>query len=343
MKNNMKVLAALLAAVISTGPAWAADTLQVGTTGVISDAPFFIADKEGYFRDEGISVNFNRFDSAAKMVAPLGAGQLDVGGGATSAALFNAAKRGVNIRIVADKARNSPHFGFQSLMVRQDLLQSGAVKSFADLKGAKIAISSKGNSEEFLVQIALAKGGLTLADIDEVYLGFAEHAPAFANKAITASITTEPTVSFIEAAGTAKILAGVDQIYPNFQTAVTYYGADFITHKPDQAQRFMHALLRGMRTYLDAVQGGKIHGPAGDRLIETMLQYGQIKDANVYRTMTASGLDPNGEINLDSLRATWNFFKDTKQIDGSVTMDDVIDMSFARRATQELGPFVSNQ
>ena len=321
------------------GPARADDVLQVGTTGVISDAPLFIADREGFFRDQGLTVNFNRFDSAAKMVAPLGAGQLDVGGGATSAALYNAAKRQVNIRIVADKARNAPGFGFQALMVRRDLFDSGRVKSFADLKGAKVAVSAKGNSEEYILSLALAKGGLSLGDIEEVYLGFAEHAPAYANKAITASITTEPTISFIEASGTGTVLARVDQFAPNFQTAVTYYGADFIKNKPEQARKFMLALIRGGRMYLDAVQGGRIHGPFGERLISTMLQYGPIKDANVYRTMVASGLDPDGNINMDSLQATWGFFRDSHEIDGSVSVDDITDMSFAREAVKQMGPY----
>ena len=121
------------------------DVLKVGVIGTVSDAPFFIAEKKGYFRDEGLSVDFTFFDSAAKMIAPLGIGELDIGGGATSAALYNAAGRAVNIRIVADKARNSKGFGFQSLVVRKDLQDK--IKSFVDLKGRKVAISAAGNSE----------------------------------------------------------------------------------------------------------------------------------------------------------------------------------------------------
>src|SRR3974390_1317652 len=58
--------------------------VRVGVVGSMTEAPFYIADKKGYFRDEGIVVNFIPFDSAANMVAPLGAGQLDAGGGPPS-------------------------------------------------------------------------------------------------------------------------------------------------------------------------------------------------------------------------------------------------------------------
>src|ERR1700739_598302 len=96
-----------------------AQELAVGTIGASSDSPFFIADKRGYFKDEGLTAKFIRFDSAAKAMAPLGTGELAVASGATSAALYNAVKRGVTLRIVADKAKNPPGFGFEALLVRK--------------------------------------------------------------------------------------------------------------------------------------------------------------------------------------------------------------------------------
>ena len=59
--------------------------LTVGTIGTSSDAPFFIADAKGYFAEQGLKVNFVRFDSAAKSIPSLGSGEIDVGSGASSA------------------------------------------------------------------------------------------------------------------------------------------------------------------------------------------------------------------------------------------------------------------
>ena len=61
-----------------------AETVRVGIVGASSDAPFFIADAKGYFSAEGLSLELTSFDSGAKMVAPLGTGDLDAGGGAVS-------------------------------------------------------------------------------------------------------------------------------------------------------------------------------------------------------------------------------------------------------------------
>ena len=120
MFKSVVVAIALMSAVAASGQAGAQE-LAVGTIGASSDSPFFIADKRGYFKDEGLTVKFIRFDSAAKAMAPLGTGELAVASGATSAALYNAVKRGVPLKIVADKASNPPGFGFEALMVRKGL------------------------------------------------------------------------------------------------------------------------------------------------------------------------------------------------------------------------------
>src|SRR5689334_14799997 len=169
---------ALIGAIAGVGQAGAQE-ITVGTIGASSDSPFFIADKRGYFKDEGLSVKFIRFDSAAKAMAPLGTGELLVASGATSAALYNAVKRGVPLKIVADKAKNPPGFGFESLLVRKDLV--GTIKTLADFKGRKIAISAAGNSEDFLVSYALRKANLTLKDVEPVYPGFPQQLAAFTN------------------------------------------------------------------------------------------------------------------------------------------------------------------
>src|SRR5262249_5704366 len=153
---------------------------------------------------------------------------LDVGSGATSAGLYNAAERKVGIKIVADKARNAKGYGFQSILVRKDLFESGKVKSLKDFKGLKVALSAAGNSEAALLDIALSQRGLTFADIDPVYLGFPQHTAAFANGAIDASLTVEPTTSQILKLGSAVKLIGADDVFPDYQTAVTFYGAPFI-------------------------------------------------------------------------------------------------------------------
>jgi NitT/TauT family transport system substrate-binding protein len=316
-----------------------AQEIAVGTIGASSDSPFFIADKRGYFKEEGLAVKFIRFDSAAKAMAPLGTGELLVASGATSAALYNAVKRGVGLRIVADKAKNPPGYGFEAIMLRKDLHDEGKIKTVADLKGRKIAVSAAGNSEDFLVDYAMRKAGMTIKDVDPVYLGFPQHVAAFTNKGIDASLTVEPSISSIEKVGQAVRFLGVDQFYPNFETAVVFYSEKFIKERPEDAKKFMRAFLRGARDYNDALEKDRLTAPAAADVIPILTEYSFIKNPDVYRAMRSHYVDPNGELNVASLKDAWQFFKNSGQVDGSVTVDQVVDLSFAKWAAQSLGPY----
>ena len=336
-----RIFKLLAAAVVLLFPCMSsAQELTVGVIGTSSDAPFYIADKRGYFRDAGLSVKFVRFDSAAKAMAPLGTGQLEVASGATSAGLYNAVTRGIGIKIVADKARNAKGYGFTAFMVRKDLIDSGRVKSFKDFKGLKVAVSALGSSESFLLAEALRQNGLALDDVERVNIGFSQHVVAFENRAIDASISVEPAITAIVNAGKAVRFVGVDEIYPDYQTAVTFYGDKFVAEKPKAARGFMTALVHGMRDYADALQNGRLAGPGADAIIAIMAEYSPLRDPALYRAMTSHYCDPDGQVNIEALRRTWAFFKDNKQIDGTVTVDQIIDTSFAKAAVVALGPYV---
>ncbi|HUY83366.1 MAG TPA: hypothetical protein VMU86_02235, partial [Steroidobacteraceae bacterium] len=48
--------------------------IRVGILTSTTDAPLWIADRYGYFKDEGISVQFLTFNSGETMIAPLSTG-----------------------------------------------------------------------------------------------------------------------------------------------------------------------------------------------------------------------------------------------------------------------------
>jgi NitT/TauT family transport system substrate-binding protein len=333
------VAAAAIVAMTATVSGAQAQELTIGTIGAASDAPLFIADANGYFAEQGLKVKFVRFDSAAKMIPSLSSGEVDAGSGATSAGLYNAVERGLGIKIVADKARNTKDYSFEDIMVRSDLVDSGQVKSLKDFKGLKVAISAQGNSEDALINYALTKVGLSIKDIDPVYLGFPNQIAAYANKGIDASLTVEPTVTKLLQLGAAKKLVSADDIFPGFQTAVVFYSPKF-TQQKDNAKKFMIALVKAIRFYDGALKGGHIAGPNADAVINILVKYSFLKDPAVHRAIISQAVDPDGELNVPALQMAWQYFKDAGQIDGKVTVKDVIDLSFLHEATKVLGPYV---
>src|SRR2546427_4056628 len=143
----------------SATPTPAPVTIKFGQVGSISDAAIFIADAKGYFKEQGITLDLQTFQSAANMTTPLGTGELDAGGGAPSAGLFNAIGRGVNIRIVADKGSLTPGHGYEAVIVRKDL--ADRVKSAKDMKGLKVSIAAQDIVPEYSLDAFLRTGGLT--------------------------------------------------------------------------------------------------------------------------------------------------------------------------------------
>lgn len=322
-----------------TSAASAQEKVRVGIVNSSSDAGFLVAEKKGYFKQEGLEAEFTPFDSAARMVAPLGAGQLDVGGGSASAGLYNAVARGINIKIVADKGSTPPGYGFQPLLVRKDLVESGKYKSLKDLKGMKIAGSAPGSASTSTLNEALKKAGLKYHDVERVFLAFPQHVVALQNKAVDAAMTTEPSATRAVQSGAAVRVMGDDEIYPNHQLAVVLYSADFVKSRPEVARKFMRGYLKGVRDYNDALKDGRLAGPAADEIIRILTEATEIKDAAIYRAITPNGCNPNGHVHVPSLKNDLEFYKADKQVESNVTVDQVVDNSFVDWALKELGPY----
>ncbi len=225
----IRSVVALVSAALVTSAVAAQElrTVRVAVVNLTTDLAFYIAQKRGYLREEGLTAEFVYFDSGAKMIAPLGAGQIDAGGGATSAGLYNAVERGIDLRVVADKGTNREPYSYKALMVRKALVEGGAFASLADLKGRKAAVVAKGAADESVLHQAILKGGLADAEVERVFLPFAQHLVAFQNGGIDAAISGEPEITQQIRAGVAVRFAGISAFYPVHQTAVLLYGGKF--------------------------------------------------------------------------------------------------------------------
>jgi NitT/TauT family transport system substrate-binding protein len=314
--------------------------VTVGITNSTSDAPLLIAAKLGYFKEVGIDAKLLPFDSAAKMMAPAGAGQLDVAAGAPSAALYNALAAKVDVKIVADKGSSAPGYGFQPIMVRKALVTSGEYKSPKDLKGMRFAEGAQGTAAAVFVAKFLKLGGLQYSDVKHVYLGFPLMIAALDNGAIDAAALPEPNATIAERAGYAVRVMGNDQIYPNQQLTVLMYGGPFIANRRDVAQKFMLAYLKGVRFYNDALVNGHLRGRTSDDVVAVLTEVTGTKDPSVFRAMTASANDPNGHVNIASLKEDFAFLRDQGLLtDPNASVDDAVDTSFAEAAVKTMGPY----
>lgn len=312
--------------------------VHVGTINSTSDAGIFIALEKGYFEEEGLTVQLQNFQTSADMIAPLGTGQLDVATGANSVGLYNAAARGVPLRIVADKGSTpGPEWDYVALMVRKELVDTGQVRDYADLKGLTFARSTaRGASAEVQTVRALAKGGLVYEDVQHTTMSFPDMITAFANRAIGAAIVIEPFVSRIESMGTAVRWKGNSEFYGDQQVAVIMYGSRLVQERQDIGRRWMIAYVRGLRDYNDAF-GPKKQGR--DEIVQILIKHTAVKDPTAYEVMRPAGLDPDGRLKLPSLYADLAYYEETGQLRERIDVAQVVDTSFQEHAVQQLGPY----
>jgi NitT/TauT family transport system substrate-binding protein len=339
----MRRIATVCAVFLLIAGAWsarAADRVSVGTVGTNSDAAFYIADAKGYFKQAGLDVSLTQFDGAARMIVPLSKGDLDVAGGAAFAGLYNAAATGIAIKIVADRSRTDRNFNFQSLMVRKELVESGKFKSYADLKGKKVAIPLPGGSPMSTVNEAAKKGGLSFADIDKVYLPFPQQVAAFANGGIDASIMVEPFASLVVKNGSALRFASTEDFYPQDQIGMVFYAEKFARERREIGMRFMTAYVRAIRAYCDAVVDGRFTKDAkGDEIVRILAAALKLAPEQV-RAAETQAINPDGRVNEASLRKDLDFFKAQGEVTSrEVTLDQLLNNSFVEAAVKALGPY----
>jgi NitT/TauT family transport system substrate-binding protein len=320
------------------GGGGAPKSFKYGDLKSLGDVGIYVAAEEGYFAEQGLQVEITSFDSAANMVAPLGAGQLDAAGGAISAGLFNAMARNIPMKIVADKGHSEPTppgFPVSIYLARKPLVDGGQVKSAADLKGRKFGWVARGISTELDLAAFLKSGGLGVGDVDLTQMGFPDMVSAMANGAIDACAPPEPFATNMVGQGTASILGYDYQVNPRNQVAVILYGAEFA--KSDLAPRFMVAYLRAVRMYNDAFV--KKDPTARQKVVAAAVKYSTVKDPALYDKMQLQGLYPNGDLNVDSIKDQQEYFLSTGTQQERVALDSFIDTHFAQDAVTQLGPY----
>jgi NitT/TauT family transport system substrate-binding protein len=223
-------LAGAIAATVAS-PAPAADKVAVGTGGSASDAPFYIAYDKGFFKDEGLDVDLIVLDSGAKVIAPLGTGELDVGSGALSVGFWNALIRGVKFRIVADRGHTEPGYLYQTVFMRKDLIDSGQFRSLKDLKGMRMGFAAQGVTALSLLNEATKFAGIRFEDVTPVYLSFPQQIAALQNKALDGTMLIEPQATVAVNAGYGVRFMDTNEFYPHQQISVIFYSEKFATQR----------------------------------------------------------------------------------------------------------------
>lgn len=304
-------------------------TVKVATVSQASDAALFIALEKGYFKELGLNVEFVTFQSAATMVVPLGSGEIDVGGGAVSAGLWNAELRKLGVRAVAGKGSTRKGFSYFGLAVKKD----SPIHECKDLRGKNISNASTSNGILHTIEIYLQSCGMTLDDVHLKPMSYSDVVPALSNNAIAAGHLGEPLIAIGVKNGLVRLLKRQHEMRPSEQIALLYYSPKFIKNV-EAARRFMVAYVRASRDYQKAFDKGL---PPPEWYINIMTKHTRAKDPAIYALAIPAGLDEWGGMDFNSMREDFEWFKKKKLIiSQDVKFEDPLDLSFQKFAKDYL-------
>ena len=246
-----RILRALLAAILVATAALASDLTPVRVTlsETLSHAPLYIADEEGFFTDEGLELVGMTFRRTAAALPGLAGGDLDVYIGVSSPSNLNVIARSNDVKFVMARTEmRSEGCAAYSMMANRELVESGRLRTPADLKGLRIG-TERTSSNFFIINMLLRSGGLTVDDVSTEYIPPALKPEGFQRDIIDVTTSSEPYLTRMIDAGSAVRWIPFNDVVPGYQYGYMLFGPTLLKDNREKGRRFMRAYLRAVRQY----------------------------------------------------------------------------------------------
>jgi NitT/TauT family transport system substrate-binding protein len=228
------VLAFLLPACTAPAATPEDGKLRMALLPILDVIPFFIADQNGYFKEQGIQVELVPVKSAQERDVLFQTKQADGGlDDLISTALMN--KDAATVKAIYTARRSFPN----APMFRVLAAPNTTLKTPADLKGVPIGISQN-TVIQYLTDRLLQAEGLTPAELKiEEVTAIPVRFEQLMNGNIKAATLPDPLAQGAEAGG-AHLIAD-DTRYPQFSQSVLTLRTDTLTAKPNTVKKFLVA------------------------------------------------------------------------------------------------------
>lgn len=252
-----RVFVVVLGLGIIAGPAQA-EPIKIGLQPWLGYGPLWIADKQGFFKEQGVDVELVNFGWDGDIAAALASGNIDVTSIATNSVILHR-NNGLDIK------------GFMLMdgsTTADAVLSNKSVNSITELKGKKVAYEV-GATSDLLINYALKANGMTLADIEAVPINASDAGLALIAGRVDVAVTYEPYISAALSQGPDfKILFSAGE-KPGLISDVLAAPADYVAANTEQLQGVIKAWDQAV-TYLreNPAEGGQIIADAVGSPIE---------------------------------------------------------------------------
>lgn len=281
--------------------------------------PFFAAKEKGYYREDGLDVEFVLMRANLASTAVL-TGDIDYNGAVTG--VVAAAVKGQPIKVVIFTMR-SP---VQGLMAKKE------IKDLQQLKGKKIGASSPGATTDLVARFIMKRQGFEFGrDYSLAYVGTeAARLVALETGVLDAAMLSVPENIIARQRGFTELAFSADFIeFPQngFGTSMKK-----IKESGEEVHRMVHATIRGLMFISDK----KNKDASLDIIMKSWAVKSRAMASEMYEYM-ARAMVPDASISMDGLQALVDQQRESAKVAEPVSATQVIDYSFVERAKKELG------
>lgn len=339
MKRFIQALGALVLGVAFAATAFAqapekkSITIAVGGKSLFYYLPLSVAERKGFFKDEGLEVEIPDFPGGSKALQALVGGSADLVSGAYEHTINMAAKKQPIKAVVLQLKYNSI-----VLLMPKD--KAAHYRDGRDLKGLKIGVTAPGSSTNMFVDVLLVKAGLKPSDVSIVGVGAGAGAVAAMEKGeIDALANLDPVITRLEATGKfatpvdTRTEKGMEEVYGgDYMAAVIYTTDEFVRKNPNTVQAVVNAMVRADKWIAKA---------SPQEIVDLMPESFKAGDPALYKKGLEKNLAGYSKDGLMSLAAAQNVYKVLAQFEPSVIKAGKIDLSktfdnrFAEKANQK--------
>jgi NitT/TauT family transport system substrate-binding protein len=236
------LMLALAAAGFAIQASHASVTLRVGKASptAATMVPLEVGAKEGIFAKQGLELQIFDFAGGAKLHQAMAAGSLDLGVGA-----------GTDLALLA---KGSPELAVCNgagplLFIGMAVPKDSAAKSLADLKGARIGVTTV-NSLTYWLALELARQrGWGPAGVTPIAIGGASSSilAAFRTRMVDAGIVSTGLAFQMEDQGEGRLLAPVSSWAGDLGGSTVFATRALIASDPDAIRRFLRGWFDAVR------------------------------------------------------------------------------------------------
>ena len=223
-------------------------SIAVGGKAAFYYLPLTIAERLGYFKDEGLEVEISDFDGGSKALQAVVGGSADVVSGAWENTIDQQPK-GLQLQGFVLQGR------YPMICVALAKAKAASYKSPKDLKGLKIGVSAPGSSTNRMVLHLLAKDGLKGDDVSIIGVGTSAGViAAITNGQVDAVSNLDPAIAMLENMGAVVLIAdtrtakGTEAVFgsSDMPAGALYAPISFIQKNPNTVQALANAMVRAL-------------------------------------------------------------------------------------------------